>query len=362
MVVLETSLGEAFDKLSILELKLKYISDPTKRAHVQKELAYLSHTVHPGTVPFFYKCLLHINDVIWQAQERLRTCTVGSPEYIDDVQLVLTHNDARCRAKEKINAYLSSTFREQKSYTSKKLLLFPHQGMGDQLTMVGAVRYLSLFYDQILLVVRDAYTESVQQIYSDDPSIDFKVINDIYDLSPNFGKKAFNRLLIARYGDLGYEYKGCMMHHLKWNGSYDNFHERFYLDLGLTWSIREEFGYIARDRERERQKKKELVGSLDRYIFIHDHRYTPQHNPRLLPETLDVPADIPMFHPNDPRNKQSFNILDYCTILEDAEEIHMVDSSFFCLCHYLNLDGKKLVVYGFQDGSVPYTRINWTKK
>lgn len=360
MVLLETSIGEAFDKLSILELKLKYITDPQKRECVQLEYDYLSGVVDPATIPFFYKCLVHVNETIWQAQERLRSSTVGSTEYVEDVDLVLRYNDARCRVKEKINANQGGQFREKKSYNSKKLLLFPHQGMGDQLTMVGAVRYLSLFYDEILLVVRRCYIYSVRQMYSDDRSIDFKMIDDIYDLSPNFGNKLFNQIVINGYIERGYEYKGCMMHNLTWDRTYHDFHERFYTDLGLNWSIREEFGHIVRDREREREKKKELVGSLEKYIFIHDHRYTPQHNPRLLPPKLDVPTDIPLFHPNDPQNKQSSNILDYCTIMEEAEEIHIVDSSFFCLCHYLNLDGKKRVVYGFQEGSVQYTTTTWT--
>jgi hypothetical protein len=363
MVLLETSIGEAFDKLSILELKLKYITDNAKRECVQLELSYLQSIVDRLQAPFFYKCLMYVNDSIWQAQERLRSAKVGCKQYIEDVEMVLRYNDARCRVKDKINALLSSTFKEKKSYHARKLLLFPHQGMGDQLTMVGAVRYLSMFYDKILLVVREPYFQSVRQMYSDDATIEFRIIDDIYDFSPNFGNKMFNRMLIDSYCERGYEYKGCMMHNLEWNGSYDRFHERFYTDLGLTWSIRSEFGHIVRDPVRELEQKKEIVGPLGRYIFIHDHRYTPQHNPRLLPETLDL-ADrtLPLFHPNDPQQKQSSNILDYCAILEGAEEIHMVDSSFFCLCHYLKLDRKKLVVYGFQDGSVQYTSTEWTRR
>ena len=97
----------------------------------------------------------------------------------------------------------------------------------------------------------------------------------------------------------------------------------------------------------------------EKYIFIHDHRhikYDQYTNYR--PDVTNLINDnkFPVFHPNfnyysfDKKHKYynlwskeliRYNLLDYGLILENAEEISIIDSSFSNLCPYLDLSKVK---------------------
>lgn len=386
-VNLNTSIGEALDKLSILELKEKYITCPSKLQRVKEECKYLFDELleYKCTSDFFYKSLVYVNDIIWKQQDQIRHSDPLSPEYMEAHHEIQKYNDARWRMKEKINAFYSSTFREQKSYGRKKLLFFPHQGMGDQLTMIGAVRYLSLFYDDILLVVSLPCIEAVKELYSDDPSIRFLQINNMYELSPNFGSQD-NIKKVEVFIEKGYEYKGCLMHSIGFNNDYSNFYKRFYTDLGIPYHIRFDFGHITYKYSDQESRKNRVLNGLTHYIFVHDHRFVQHHDPRIIPldittaerrtpkynnvNDLGVPIEWPpdysepkvsVFHPNDPAYSQSSNILDYISIMEDAKEIHIIDSSFYCLAHYLRLGNVERLVLYTREGNFynEYTNRQW---
>jgi hypothetical protein len=344
------SIGEILDKISILELKSRYITDVQKQENIQDELSYLKTIVskqleYLGSGPSIYTSLEKINEKIWSLQDAIHDFSASPSQRLANYECIKDLNHARWRAKEKINTLFSSKFREMKSYASKKLLLFPHQGMGDQFTMVGAVRYLSLLYDEILLVVRKIYLKAVKQMYSDDASIQYLEIDDVHDLSPNFGDTKKNQAKIAEYEAQGYTYKGCVMQKKGWDRDYTNFLRKFYTDLGLNFSIRFDFGYIHMPTEEEKKTAlRKILGHLKTYIFIHDHRYdTHHHTPLLLPK---IQSDHFQFHPNDPNFYQSDNILDYAGVMENAQEIHIIGSSFFCMAHYLDLSKVgRLVLY-----------------
>jgi hypothetical protein len=74
---------------------------------------------------------------------------------------------------------------------------------------------------------------------------------------------------------------------------------------------------------------------------------------------VHVKRDLPVFHPSvnyysDLENKtniyhdmwssefMSDNLLDYCTLIENATEIHVSDSAFSCLMPFINLKNVKI--------------------
>lgn len=131
--------------------------------------------------------------------------------------------------------------------------------------------------------------------------------------------------------------------------------EGFYKQCGLDYNIRYEKKYriINRNYERETILYKKVVEKYgDKYIFVHDHRILDTLFRSNRPNVIVPKIDIPIFHPNcnyyeavDKNNKYidlwynfiSDNLLDYCMIIEKAYAIHISDSSFSCICPYLNL-------------------------
>jgi hypothetical protein len=117
MLRLPVSIGEAIDKLTILEIKLSKIQNEDKLNQVKKEYDYL----HTDLDLFLQKCqphykqLLKINKSLWQLEDVIRTeltmeeCAVVSKK-------IVYENDSRFRTKDKINKLLGSEIREQKAY------------------------------------------------------------------------------------------------------------------------------------------------------------------------------------------------------------------------------------------------------
>ena len=166
-IKLNVSVGEAVDKMSILAIKLDKV-DPVKKVEVLREYT----TITPQMQKYIdehnyqYNLLKGINEEIWDLQDIFRNryeIDKKDSTLCDLAITIIQKNDQRFRIKNKINILCQSLLKEQKGYKNKMLLLFPHTGMGDQLTVMGAVRQLSLDYDEIKIVVLNQFLNSVKK-------------------------------------------------------------------------------------------------------------------------------------------------------------------------------------------------------
>ena len=55
-----------------------------------------------------------------------------------------------------------------------------HQGLGDMITSIGIVRYLSTCYDEVIVVCKQKNLNNIQKFYKDDSTIKLYSINYIY--------------------------------------------------------------------------------------------------------------------------------------------------------------------------------------
>ena len=123
MLTLPVSVGEAVDKLSILDIKYKRLQEDSKKVECQKEYNELLPLVKKYTeqFPFQYKVLKMINTDIWGMQDSFRK----TPDY-HVCQEIIKKNDMRFRVKDSINQLTNSELKEQKGYTKTKALLLIH--------------------------------------------------------------------------------------------------------------------------------------------------------------------------------------------------------------------------------------------
>lgn len=118
---IEISIAEIVDKLSILALKLKYISDPIKLENIQKEYLYLYDIVfnNLGISMDDYDELLHINQLLWWVEDDIRNkerAKEFDEQFIELARSVYITNDKRATVKKQINEKYGSKFIEEKSY------------------------------------------------------------------------------------------------------------------------------------------------------------------------------------------------------------------------------------------------------
>jgi hypothetical protein len=124
-VVAPVSPGELIDKLTILEIKSKRITDPAKLAHVRTELAWLEKTladsIRPAPVIASLRAELKaVNEKLWEVEDEIRRYERSGDfgeRFIELARSVCRENDARFALKAKINQLLNSPIAEQKEYS-----------------------------------------------------------------------------------------------------------------------------------------------------------------------------------------------------------------------------------------------------
>ena len=117
------SLGELVDKISILIIKQKNITDETKLDHVKKELDFLQKTlmnyVQQEEINNYLENLININSKLWNIEDYIRECErkkLFDQTFIDLARSVYFTNDERAKVKNDINKTFGSELVEVKSY------------------------------------------------------------------------------------------------------------------------------------------------------------------------------------------------------------------------------------------------------
>ena len=124
------SVGELYDKISILEIKLMHVGDnEAKRANIQKELDKLNRIKHDLKLPDslnkraeleeVYQELKTINLALWKIEDMKRRHEKEQnfdQTFIALARQVYINNDRRAEVKRKINEMLHSDIIEEKIY------------------------------------------------------------------------------------------------------------------------------------------------------------------------------------------------------------------------------------------------------
>ena len=123
-LLVEVSVGEVIDKITILEIKDRRISDPGKLANVRAELATLNGTLDGVLRPTpeldrLRRELHDINAALWDIEDEIRECEAAGdfgPRFIELARAVYLTNDRRAAVKKQINLAVGSRLVEEKSY------------------------------------------------------------------------------------------------------------------------------------------------------------------------------------------------------------------------------------------------------
>ena len=117
------SLGELVDKISILIIKKKNITDNIKLDLINKELDFLNDTINKAvkeeTISDYLNQLIDINSKLWKIEDDIRECERKknfNENFIQLARSVYITNDRRAEIKLKINEQFGSKIVEVKSY------------------------------------------------------------------------------------------------------------------------------------------------------------------------------------------------------------------------------------------------------
>jgi hypothetical protein len=165
ILYLPVSLGEAIDKLTILDIKLEKIKD---NIHVQKEydLLYDKINNYIDKNKELYVSMKKINLIIWNQMDTLRNNDLNEEEYLRLCKECIDCNDIRFRIKNKIN--FNSILKEQKSYKKTKLLLVINCEINNDI--IEYIKYNSFIFDEVYI----PNNNSLEEVFKYDKFIKFK--------------------------------------------------------------------------------------------------------------------------------------------------------------------------------------------
>ena len=124
-ILVEVSIGELLDKISILDIKKDKIKDETKLEHILNEYnilkkEYDNKVKNDDNLLKLYSSLKEINSKLWVIEDEKRLCEKNADfgdEFIKLSRDVHFLNDERAKIKLEINIHTGSKIKEIKEYT-----------------------------------------------------------------------------------------------------------------------------------------------------------------------------------------------------------------------------------------------------
>ena len=221
-----------------------------------------------------------------------------------------------------------------------------HMGLGDHIICNALIRRLAK-EDTVIVPVKKRNETSVKFMFSDNDNIIVMPFAKDKKADKFCRSKAKKGIEIIWNGHVGPSKEMWEKSNSNWDCK---FYEQANLDFNLRWD-----GFKLPDSNFDWKNLFHLkfpnIEPTD-YVFLH---YTTSTGVRNINKNL-IQHDV-VFVPDI---KFTDNIFDYVGILENANEVHCIDSSFLCLADSLNLNCKlyyhayaKDIKYG------PTLRSNW---
>ena len=125
-ILVEVSVGELLDKISVLEIKKEKIKDPEKLKFINDEYNILNEQLKNNVklddkLNNLFKSLKEINSKLWVIEDDKRLCEKNSDfgeKFIKLSRNVHFLNDDRAKIKLEINKHTKSKIKEIKEYTN----------------------------------------------------------------------------------------------------------------------------------------------------------------------------------------------------------------------------------------------------
>jgi hypothetical protein len=190
---------------------------------------------------------------------------------------------------------------------SNCIFIYHHLGLGDHISCHGIVRHYCKIYGSVNLFVKECNYENIKFMYNDIKNLNLIIGNDdsvvkyIVD----------NNLKNIKY--IGFNLN-----------NFDNLEFQFYRMADVPIEYKRDKFFINRNIEKELKLFNDLKLEKSEYIFVHKGEFCIREE--------YINTGLKIVEPN------SHGFFDWMYIIENAKEIHCMNSSFSCLIDNMKLD------------------------
>jgi len=348
-LLIKTSTGDVIDRLTILNIKSQKIDDEDKLIQIDKEKTILNVELESylkeDTIHYYYTILERINKHIWELLDNAKYNCKNSDDELGYYREQEDYNERRFRVKRMIDNYNNSMIKEQKGYKLKKCYVLTHLGLGDHIYHGGMIRYLTTIYDKVIVVCLISNLNNLKLVFADILNIvEFITVNEYTDANHYNQIASIKNFTKENKID---EYFTGSYRRDKQDQVYD-YPFSWYDIVNIKYSVFWDYSYIPKP-----------ITCSEIYSLVKDIKYAFIHNTcsggkvfdtKLVEETFNINReDVFIINPCVNIYKQEhkfhelgekflkFKILEYITVMENAEYIMLSDSSFFGLAHHLKI-------------------------
>lgn len=210
----------------------------------------------------------------------------------------------------------------------KPILVEHHLGLGDHLVCNGLYRKLSEKHSLVLFVVSGHNYASVKTMLRGVRNV---IILPPANLNPVRLQSALRRLfeiLGLETLSLGFFGQGFLT-----KSELTKFDQNFYLQAGFTFDNRWTKFSFPRNLNREEKVFARYGVKPQSYIFLHEDTERG-----FIIDRTRITSDLPVV---SPQNVDSIGFFDYALLIEQAAELHCIESSFAALIEGMDLHQPK---------------------
>jgi hypothetical protein len=231
-----------------------------------------------------------------------------------------------------------------------RLYIYHHLGLGDHMVCNGMVRHLleNSPHKKVGVFAKSNYFSLVEHMYREDPRI--KIIKvgkttEFEDVAAFLDGYNCDNFIIV-----GHQYFNAVPESAKRK---QNCWEIFYDLVNIPREVRNQMFYIEREPEAEENLLKKLNPNNEPFIFVHDDPERGFHLDlnKVFGQGFTEAPNIKII-----RNDPSVNLFYFLKIIEKAEQVHCMESSFKCLID--SWEGKRDGLFFHELRSTPLGQTN----
>ncbi len=226
-----------------------------------------------------------------------------------------------------------------------RLYIYHHLGLGDHMVCNGMVRHLleNSPHKKVGVFAKSNYFSLVEHMYRDDPRI--KIIKvgkttEFEDVAAFLDGYNCDNFIVV-----GHQYFNAVPESVKRS---QNCWQIFYDLVNIPREVRSQMFHIKREPEAEENLLKKLNPNNEPFIFVHDD---PERGYHLDLNKVNTIPKVKII-----RNNPSVNLFYFLKIIEKAEQVHCMESSFKCLID--SWEGKREGLFFHELRSTPLGQTN----
>ena len=200
--------------------------------------------------------------------------------------------------------------------------IYHHLGLGDHIICNSLVRHYQTIYGEISVFCKIHNYENVKYMFRDNGNINVLSIGEDVDiLNYIHQNNILNDVIKIGFGG-------------EYHPNITSFDEGFYLQHNLPFSSRFSNFYFERNSELESEIYQKLNPDNEKFIFCHGDI-----------DKSKIRKDLKIIE-----NPTEYSIFNLLLLFENAEEIHLMESSIKCLINSYTLNKPKLFYHKYVRG------------